>query len=141
MTYEKFIMTLEDLLNRKDLQLVMKKYPHSCETLFSFIDNQTQNQSLSFAWSPNRETSTQMFQRLEELADDFKQRQLIKQQPIYARWNQRDTRSDTSRCYCTNCKAEVDAIKSLYYKFCPECGAVMLGSTITDRLSKRGKNE
>lgn len=30
--------------------------------------------------------------------------------------------------YCSECKAEVSGIKTLYYKFCPECGASMKGS-------------
>lgn len=46
-----------------------------------------------------------------------------------AKWIPRDPKNDNANAthYCSNCKAEVSAIKTLYYKFCPECGRYMGG--------------
>ena len=41
------------------------------------------------------------------------------------RWIPRAPLNPDSNCYCSNCKAEISALKSTYYKFCPECGAEM----------------
>jgi predicted RNA-binding Zn-ribbon protein involved in translation (DUF1610 family) len=44
---------------------------------------------------------------------------------IYAEWFARNGDLDHPERYCTNCKAAISRTKSLYYKFCPECGATM----------------
>lgn len=51
----------------------------------------------------------------------------VNDQPrVNAEWLPRNPK-DPDRCkyYCSNCKTDISALKSLYYKFCPECGAKM----------------
>lgn len=45
---------------------------------------------------------------------------------IHGEWLSRDpSNPDCPTRYCSNCKADISSVKSLYYKFCPECGAEM----------------
>ena len=54
---------------------------------------------------------------------------------VHGRWIMRSPLNPDSNRYCSNCKADISALKSLYYKFCPYCGAKMDGDgndTATD---------
>ena len=46
---------------------------------------------------------------------------------IYAEWLPRNSGDpdSTTECYCSHCKAPISSSKSLYYRYCPECGARM----------------
>lgn len=46
---------------------------------------------------------------------------------VHGEWIPRNPNNEDSERYCSNCKAEISAIKAMYYKFCPECGCNMRG--------------
>ena len=60
---------------------------------------------------------------------------------VYADWLPRNPDDPGSGTYyCSHCKADISSVKSLYYKFCPECGSIMnigVQTTSKDKPKKR----
>jgi DNA-directed RNA polymerase subunit RPC12/RpoP len=51
----------------------------------------------------------------------------------YSQWLPRNPNDpDCKTHYCGKCGAEIDSIKSLYYRWCPECGFKMIGGRSTE---------
>lgn len=76
MTYYDFIHTLEHIALKNDLRMIMNRGPVPIKNglYFYFIDDRNQTHSRSVVWDKSHEEPLLLFDKLEELAKEFRRK-------------------------------------------------------------------
>lgn len=73
-TIEDFIYKLEEVALSNDLRLIINRASCGCGVFFRFVDDYTGKRSKDIVWIPFKNEVDDLFDRLNELAREFKQR-------------------------------------------------------------------
>lgn len=74
MDYEEFLTSLEGIAINSGFRLVMERAPIGCGILFYFRDGESGLKSMDIWYYPNRELALGLFDKLEQLAKEFRNR-------------------------------------------------------------------